>query len=142
MAAGDIPAAAALERLCFSTPWDEQLLAAALEQPAFRLWGVKDAQRLAGYVSIYHLAEEVEILNLAVAPEFRGQGVGKALLRQVCGYAEIQGVERIVLEVRVGNIPAVRLYERFGFRTAGRRKAYYPDNREDALIYVRDLERP
>ncbi len=135
----DIAAVTALERQNFSSPWDEKLYAAALGQSFFRLWGVKLAEALAGYVSIYHLGAELEIINIAVNPAFRRQGVGAFLLRHVRGEAEISGAERIILEVRRSNAPAIALYESQGFTQAGIRRNYYPDTSEDALVYALQL---
>ena len=135
----DITAVAALEQQSFSSPWTEELYAAALKQPFFRLWGAKLDSALAGYVSVYHLGAELEIINIAVAPALRRQGVGASLLRHARHEAEISGAERIILEVRRGNAPAIALYESQGFAQAGVRRNYYPDTGEDALVYVLQL---
>ena len=139
LTAEDIPAVTALERQCFSSPWDEKLYAAALRQPYFRLWGVKLSGGLAGYVSIYHLGAEVEIINIAVAPALRRQGVGARLLAHVRAEALASGAERIILEVRRGNAAAIALYTAQGFKAAGVRPNYYPDTGEDGLVYELQL---
>lgn len=139
LAPADIVAVADLERQCFSSPWDEKLYAAALAQSFFRLWGAKASDTLAGYVSVYHLGAEVEIINIAVAPALRRQGVGALLLRRVRAEAESSGAERIILEVRRSNAPAIALYASQGFIQAGVRPGYYPDTGEDALVYVLHL---
>ena len=131
----DIAAVVALERQCFSSPWDEALYAAALGRQFFRLWGIKPAGILVGYVSVYHLGAELEIINIAVNPTLRRQGVGGALLRHVRAAAEVSSAERIILEVRRGNAPAIALYASQGFALSGTRPGYYPDTGEDALVY-------
>ena len=78
--------------------------------------------------------EEVEIYNIAVRPDLRHTGLGKALLWGVLESARIRGIGRAVLEVRVGNAPALGLYRTLGFSECGRRKAYYADTGEDALV--------
>ena len=135
----DIEAVVALERQCFSSPWDEILYTAALGRPFFRLWGIKPAGVLAGYVSVYHLGAELEIINIAVNPNQRRQGVGGALLRHVRAEARASSAERIILEVRRGNAPAIALYISLGFTLSGTRPGYYPDTGEDGLIYVLNL---
>lgn len=132
----DIAAVTVLEQQSFSSPWSEELYAAALRQSFFRLWGVKQNDALAGYVSVYHLGAELEIINIAVDQALRRQGVGASLLRHVRHEAETSGAERIILEVRRGNAPAIALYESQGFSQAGLRRNYYPDTGEDALVYV------
>lgn len=136
---GDVPAVAALERRCFSSPWDEKLYTAALGQSFFHLWGVSLSGQLAGYVSVYHLGEEVEIINIAVAPHRRRQGLGGLLLDYVCAQARVLGAERIILEVRKSNAPAIALYAGRGFAPVGVRPGYYPDTGEDGLIYECNL---
>lgn len=134
-----IPAVSSLERQCFSSPWTEELYAAALNQPFFRLWGVKFAAQLAGYVSVYHLGDEMEIINIAVEPCLRRQGLGRALLGHVRAQGLSSGAERIFLEVRRGNVPAIALYVSLGFTLVGVRREYYPDTGEDGLVYALDL---
>ena len=135
----DIEAVTDLEGQSFSSPWTEELYAAALRQSFFRLWGAKLDGVLAGYVSVYHLGEELEIINIAVAPALRRQGAGSRLLRHVRREAELSGAERILLEVRRSNAPAIALYESQGFVQVGVRRNYYPDTGEDALVYVLQL---
>ena len=135
----DIAAVTDLERQSFSSPWTEELYAAALERPFFRLWGAKLDGALAGYVSVYHLGVELEIINIAVNQALRRQGAGSLLLRHVRCEAEVSGAERIILEVRRTNAPAIALYESQGFVQAGIRQNYYPDTGEDALVYVLQL---
>lgn len=139
----DVAAVAALERQCFSSPWDEKLYTAALLQPYFRLWGIKPAGRLAGYVSVYHLGAEMEIINIAVDPALRRQGAGTRLLAHARAEGLAAGVERIILEVRRSNAAAIALYSSQGFSFAGVRRNYYPDTGEDGLIYeLRLLDAP
>ena len=115
-----------LEKCCFSQPWTEEQCRAAFQQPAFAAFGLVGAAGLAAYISFYHSADELEILNIAVSPERRRQGLG----RRVLGMA-------LQLEVRESNTPAIGLYESFDFRPVGRRRNYYRAPDEDALIYER-----
>ena len=138
----DIPAVARLERQCFTSPWTEELYAAALTRPFFRLWGVKAAGQLAGYVSVYHLGDEMEIINIAVEPDLRRQGAGRALLAHVRAQGRALAVQRIFLEVRRSNAAAIALYSSLGFVLSGVRRGYYPDTGEDGLVYALDLTDP
>lgn len=149
---GDVSTVVALEQACFSMPWSEEQFRAAFHQPSFAAFGLRQAQAgaaraqqgmqsgaLLGYISLYHALDELEILNIAVAPHSRRQGKGRKLLTLALQVARKMGIERAVLEVRVHNIPALRLYEGLGFACVGRRPKYYADTGEDALIYALSL---
>lgn len=139
LGAADAGALAALEALCFSSPWSEAQFVSSFGQAAFRAFGLRTAGRLAGYAAVYCGADELELLNIAVLPELRRQGLGARLLDGVLQAARKTGMNRGLLEVRVGNAPARALYESFGFAPVGRRKRYYADTGEDALVYQLDL---
>jgi ribosomal-protein-alanine N-acetyltransferase len=83
---------------------------------------------------MWRIADEGHITNLAVRPGFRRRGFARQLLQDLIDYARKNHIGSLTLEVRVSNLPAIRLYESFGFRVEGRRKNYYADNNEDALI--------
>ena len=147
----EIDKLATLESLCFTLPWSKEQFAKAFDLPNFAAFGLraplrenseaKDKAPLAAYISLYHSPDELEILNLAVAPEWRGQGCGKRLLRLVLRMAANMGIGQALLEVRAGNIPALALYKGQGFTQAGRRRGYYHDSGEDALVlklFLRD----
>ncbi len=133
---------AALEARCFSLPWSEAQFRQALGQSVFAAFGLKRGETLLAYVSVYHTPDEMEILNIAVAPEHRRQGHGKRLLGLVLRMATKMGIVRSVLEVRPSNSAALALYAAYGYRQQGRRKGYYPDTGEDALVFVRDVSIP
>lgn len=126
----------AIEQCCFSLPWSEAQCRAAFGHQAFAAFGLLQQHQLVGYVSLYHTADEVEILNIAMLPEYRRQGGGRRLLRLVLRLARKMGIPKASLEVRESNAPAIALYVCCGFRRAGVRRAYYADTREDAHIYV------
>jgi len=129
---------AELEGKCFSSGWNiETFLEAFAGLPAFRAWGLRDG-RLVAYVSIYQTSDCVEILNFGVLPERRREGLGRHLLGCVLRDAFKEGILNSVLDVRTQNAPAIALYEGLGFALAGRRKRYYTDTGEDALIYTLD----
>ena len=132
---GDVEQVAALEKECFSLPWTAQNYAQALEQNVFELYGIKNNEILLCYISYYHLGEEIEIINIATSPFFRRKGHAGRLLEFVLAQACKQGKERLLLEVRETNVPAIALYTRVGFCKIGRRRKYYFDTGEDALVY-------
>ncbi len=138
---GDIAALIGLESQCFSTVWREDQFFLALRQKVFFAFGLfLENARLVGYISVYHLAGELEILNIAVSREQRRRGFGLRLLTEALRQGRERGLERAVLEVRTSNAAAIALYERLGFSLAGKRPGYYEDTGEDALIYVAPLQ--
>ena len=98
------------------------------------------AGRVIGYAGIWLIQDEGHITNVGILPEYRRMGLAETLVTTLIDAAEQRGVTSETLEVRVSNEPAIRLYEKLGFRLAGRRRGYYPDNHEDALIYWRVKE--
>ncbi len=130
---------AAIERECFTLPWSEEQCRAAFGQKAFAAFGLGNDSGLAGYVSIYHTKDELEILNLAVRPRLRRQGHALRILRTVLRLARKMDMHTTLLEVRESNAPAIALYERCGFKRVGLRRKYYADTGEDALIYQCEL---
>jgi len=93
-----------------------------------------DAWRVAGYCGYWSIAGEAHITNIAVHPEHRGRGVGAGLINAMLNDIASQKHMSATLEVRVDNDAAIRLYERFGFERAGKRKNYYDHGKKDALI--------
>lgn len=134
----DAENAALLERQIFSQPWSENgfLNALQLENTIFLV--AKEDERVVGYVGMYRSLDEGEITNVAVAPDVRRRGIGEKLLHKLFSLAEEKGVEKIILEVRVSNDSAVRLYEKNGFVRCGIRKGFYEFPKEDAYIYCRE----
>lgn len=132
---------AALEEQCFAFPWSEKEFRLALSRKNFLVLGLIRSRELMGYLSFYHVQDQVEILNLAVHPQARGRGRAGRLLSFLMDYCSREKVSLVFLEVRPSNRSAVSLYQRFGFQRAGRRPGYYPDTGEDALVYQLDLVR-
>ena len=130
----DAVALSALEHLCFSSPWKLEQLERALELPHFIAYGIKYQEKLLAYISLTHIAGELEILNLATHPEARRTGLARRLLIHAVSDTRRLGAERLVLEGRTGNIPARNLYASFGMIQTGLRKHYYADTGEDALV--------
>jgi ribosomal-protein-alanine N-acetyltransferase len=119
--------------------WSEQAIANALAaSPGYHLVGIVGGQ-VAGFISGRRIAVEGEILNLAVKPEFRRQGIGHALVRVILGRFHRDGVRQVFLEVRESNDAAISFYQRLGFHRIGRREAYYSDPPAAALVLVRPM---
>lgn len=130
----DAPVLAGLERRCFSDPWPPTAFVSALRTPHMHAFVVEVDGRIVAYFLGRAVAGEGEILNLAVAPEARGQGLGTWVLEQGLGRLRAAGAGEVFLEVRAGNRAARALYRRHGFREVGRRHEYYRQPVEDALV--------
>ena len=133
MTAEDVPAVALIEKDCFSEPWSEQGFLDGMDNSAVFLVA-EDEDKIVGYIGMYVMVPEGEITNVAVAKEARGSGTGAALVEVMQQWAAEHGVERIVLEVRMSNDPAIHVYEKRGFTTIGVRKNFYRFPTEDAGI--------
>ena len=139
MLPADVPQIAALERLCFSDPWSEGSVAGELENE-LSLWLVAEEDgSVRGYIGSQSVPPDCDILNLAVAPDARRQGLGQQLLQALLNALHRRGIERVFLEVRPTNVPARTLYAALGFEEIGRRKEYYVNPVEDALILRKEL---
>lgn len=138
----DVPAIAALEAACFSEPWSEQAFLDALKQPeALMMTAIGMGNNSIGYCGIYLSADEGEITNVAVRPDYRKQGIADAILTEVLSEAWKRGAQTIYLEVRERNIPAQKLYEKHGFVSCGIRKNFYRKPTEHAIVMSCDLTR-
>ncbi len=126
---------AELERLCFSSPWSEQALELYLTDGVAFVAGDAGGQVL-GYVGMLPSGDEGEILNLAVHPDARRQGLGGALLDALLAEAKRRGLSLVALEVRVSNLGAIALYRSRGFAVAGVRRRFYTAPAEDAYTMV------
>ena len=158
-----LPATLVLDRLCFGGLWtlegyqrelaspNSELLVLRTrtlqasrphqtlekEKKPLALGPTDNAAALVGLGCFWAIVDEAHITIVAVHPDFQGQGLGQALLYALLQKAQQRGLERATLEVRASNQPALLLYEKFGFREAGRRRRYYEDTGEDALILWR-----
>ncbi|MEG4211172.1 ribosomal protein S18-alanine N-acetyltransferase [Microcoleus sp. S13_B4] len=165
LAAEHLQSAVELDRLCFGGLWTLEGYGRELGSPNSDLLGLwasetevgKSAQNLAvtgapplqipptlvGLGCLWAILEEAHITILAIHPRFQGQGLGQALLWALLKKAHYRPLERATLEVREFNLAAVSLYQKFGFKEAGRRKRYYEDTGEDALVMWRSgIEKP
>lgn len=131
---------AALEAACFSLPWDESSIRRELEN-RLSLWlAAVEGDRVLAYVGSQTVFEDADILNVCTAPEARRKGVAEALMRELEIRLPLRGAEKITLEVRASNAPAIALYEKLGYQQIGLRKGYYEKPREDAIIMQKQLK--
>ncbi len=124
-----------LERMCFRTRWTRAQFLLGLERKAFRILGIQERGVLIAYAAFSVIAGEMEIMNIATHPFHRRKGLGARLLSEVLRQCRAEGVAEGFLEVRRSNTGAIDLYEKFGFMQIGTRKNYYPDDKEDALLF-------
>lgn len=142
-----LSAAVTLDQLCFGQLWTKEAYQRELDSPNSELLTLQSSEvvsvPLLGLGCFWAILEEAHITLLAIHPQYQQQGLGQLLLLELLAAAHRRGLERATLEVRVSNEPAFKLYQKFGFAIAGRRKGYYQDTKEDALILWRgDLHKP
>lgn len=123
-----------LERRCFSDPWSQEAFEDLFASPFGRGLVAERLGEIEGYLVARAVAGEGEILNLAVAPEARGRGLGGHLLEAALESLALAGAREVYLEVRDTNAAAQSLYHRRGFRAIGRRARYYRNPVEDAIV--------
>lgn len=125
-----------IEQSAYAHPWSMANFQDALVA-GYQAQMVMAGDTLLGYFVAMQGFDEVHLLNITVAPQYQGQGWARLMLQALSLWARGQGAQRLWLEVRIGNLRAIRLYERHGFSRVGRRKAYYPaghGKREDAVV--------
>ena len=136
----DLEGVLQVEAESFTNPWTRAMYAWELQnRNVCHIYVARTpACRVAGFCAFWLVFDEIHINNVAVRPQYRGSGMGSAILRHVLAEARRLGANRATLEVRASNEGARRLYERLGFHTAGRRPNYYSSPVEDALILWKD----
>ena len=140
MTASDVALVAALEKCCFSDPWSEKSVASELENQ-LALWLVAvEGETVVGYVGSQTVMDETDMMNVAVHPDSRRRGIAEMLVTALVEALKQLGSRCLTLEVRASNAPAIALYEKLGFTEIGRRKNYYRNPREDALILRKEWE--
>jgi ribosomal-protein-alanine N-acetyltransferase len=128
----DLPSVLAIERRSFPTPWSLAMFVLELSKPSGVCLAAEAEDGLVGYLVCSRYADIWHLMNVAVDSRVRRRGVASGLIEAMV--AEAGPSERYTLEVRISNAGAITMYERLGFRPAGRRRRYYHDNNEDALI--------
>ena len=131
---------ASLEKLCFSDPWSEASVASELNNP-LSLWLVAEENGVVlGYVGSQTVLDETDMMNIAVRPDYRRQGIANRLITELIAQLKNRGSRMLTLEVRSSNITAIALYDGYGFQQIGLRKNYYRNPKEDALILRKEWE--
>jgi ribosomal-protein-alanine N-acetyltransferase len=139
MTLGDLPSVHAIERGSFSVPWPDDAYRNELLTNRLASYVVARAGAdVVGFGGLWVMVDEAHITTFAVDPRWRRRGVGEWLLLALLDRAVERGAREATLEVRLSNMPARRLYEKYGFRPVGIRPRYYSDNGEDALIMTTD----
>jgi [ribosomal protein S18]-alanine N-acetyltransferase len=135
MKESDLEGILAIEKVSFADPWSRRLFKETLSFPHsvnFVLQGATGA--LLGYINFYLIGEEGHLLNLAIHPDWRKKGLAAQLLNHAIDFLKRKNAAHFFLEVREGNLDAIRLYSKFGFENIGKRKRYYVETNEDALV--------
>ena len=136
MVPDDADSVAIVEEKCFSMPWSRESFwrDASNENTLYLLAVDKEKEEIIGYVGCWILGNEGEITNVAVSPEYRGQRIAENMLLELIERVKKRGGTAMTLEVRPSNTPALKLYEKLGFKSVGRRPKYYVNPVEDAEI--------
>ena len=140
LAYSDLPQVIAIERRAFPTPWSLAMFVLELSKPSGICLAATTDRGLSGYLICSRYADVWHLMNVAVVPDLRRRGIATTLMRTL--FEEAGEDARYTLEVRTSNEEAIAMYRRFGFRPAGRRRRYYHDNGEDALIMWLDAPAP
>ena len=127
-------AIAVIEEACFTDPWSMQGIIDALTYSYSTMLTAAVDGNIAGCACLYQMADEGEIINVAVAPKYQGNGIGKMLLMELIKRGTARGITRFILDVRVSNEKAVGLYEKAGFRKLVLQKGFYGNPPEDGWL--------
>lgn len=134
MRAADLPRVLAVENVCFSTPWKEATFTGLMKRTDTDLYVAELDGALAGYAACWTVIDQSELGNVAVSPDARGMGIGGALVDTVVERVKERGAHELFLEVRESNHVAQGIYRDRGFVVVGRRRNYYAQPTEDALV--------
>lgn len=135
MTPDDVPFISRLEEETFSMPWSADSFLEMISKEDARYYVAEEDGRLLGGCGVLMIAGEGNITNVVIAPEARNRGIGTAMLEHLMREGEREGLTAYTLEVRVSNAPAIHVYEKLGFVSAGIRPGFYEKPTEDAVIY-------
>jgi ribosomal-protein-alanine N-acetyltransferase len=135
----NVPDLAAIERESNRPPWNARLFASEFSNQHSTVYGLRNAGEVVGFVVCHTVLDEAHLLNVAIAKAYRGQGLGRELLKGVLEDLNLRTVRWVTLEVRRSNHVAKRLYESLGFLEVGVRKQYYTDDGEDGITMRLDM---
>lgn len=134
MAAADLPRVVEIERACFGERWSLAAFQNELANAQSSYFVSTEAGRIVGYAGYWLILEEAHITTIGTDPACQGRGFGERMLLHLIEHAARAEARWLTLEVRVSNSAAISLYEKYGFSSLGRRRGYYHDNHEDALV--------
>ena len=136
MTENDLGQVMAIEKKSFAAPWSRNLFKETLAFPLAFNFVVRKRidNKVVGYANFYLIRDEVQVLNIAIDPASRGKGYAASLMKHAIALLKERKAEDFYLEVREGNASALRLYQKLGFRKIGKRKKYYPETNEDAIV--------
>jgi ribosomal-protein-alanine N-acetyltransferase len=135
MTLDDVPAVLDLDQRSFSLPWPERSFRFELtDNPASRCWVAELDEKVVGMIVVWLIVEEAHVATIATHPDFRRKGIAKRLLSHALQKLMEQGARSSFLEVRESNLAAQAMYRKFGYEETGRRRRYYKDNDEDAIL--------
>lgn len=135
----DLPSVVEIEKLCFSDPWSKQSFAEGIKNGYQKYFVASQSEKVIGYIALFHIFEEGEVLNLATLPTERNKGIASKLLDYSFDLLKALGVTRVTLEVRKSNQAARNLYEKYGFSQISIRKNYYSLPLEDGIIMEKHI---
>lgn len=130
----DLEEVAEIERICFSLPWSKELIAKELLNNMAYYQCATISGKVVGYMGMWKICDEGHVTNVAVLPEYRKKGIASMLIGKMIDVCKCSEIYNITLEARESNIEALRLYEKFGFESAGKRPNYYQKPNESAVI--------
>lgn len=136
----DIPAMVSIENECFSEPWSEKGFQSAFNDGISYFISAKANKILVGYAGMYNVLDEGYVYNLAVSEKFRGNKIGKKLIKNLLDYSKNKNLSFLSLEVRKSNHIAINLYQKAGFEITGTRKDFYNFPKEDGIIMTNFLQ--
>ncbi len=139
MRVADLARVMEIELVCFTMPWSEATFRGLLRRTDADLFIAEHAGEIAGYAAFWAVLDQGELGNVSVAPGWRRRGIGQKLVNAVLTRASERGVREVFLEVRVSNVGAQNLYLQYGFAEVGRRRNYYLEPVEDALVMRKEL---
>ncbi|MBO5244740.1 MAG: ribosomal protein S18-alanine N-acetyltransferase [Selenomonadales bacterium] len=140
MTADDIDAVCEIEQASFSVPWSRDSFEREINENALAHYFVAEVDgRVIGYAGMWLIWDSANVTNVAVLGEYRGYGIGTALVKKMADVVKESGAQTLMLEVRRSNERAQSVYRNLGFTVCGVRKGYYEDNREDAILMDLDV---
>ncbi|RKD32367.1 ribosomal protein S18-alanine N-acetyltransferase [Thermohalobacter berrensis] len=129
-----------IENTCFTTPWSKNAFIKEITENKLAKYIVAQLEdKVVGYGGMWIILDEGHITNIAVAPNYRGLGIGSAIVKELINICKKLEINRMTLEVRKSNIVAQNLYEKYGFKACGVRPKYYSDTNEDAIIMWKEV---